>query len=147
VTDLDGELERMRVEARHKLEGERELEDKLADYERKLAPPAAAVPERDVEEPKEAPKPSVEARVAAHAAEQAAEHAAERVTRLSTPKLLAGLLLLVFGAWIAERLIGPVVAIAICLILVILGYRLIKWLGSDEKDEAEAPSRDDDEDR
>ncbi len=135
MTDLDGELERMRVEARHKLEGERELEDKLADYERKLAPPTAAVPERDVEDAKEAPKPSVEARVAA----QAAEHAAEKVTGLSTPKLLAGLLLLVFGAWIAERLIGPVVAIAICLILVVLGYRLIKWLGSDGKDEVEAP--------
>ena len=142
MTDFDGELERMRVEARHKLEGERELEERLADYERARTEPPAAVPEKkeEAEEKKVAPVASVEARLAARTAEEAAA----KVTGLSTPKLLAGLLLLVFGAWIADKLIGPLVAIAVVLILIMLGYRFIKWLGSDEKDEPEDPSREGD---
>ena len=71
------------------------------------------------------------------AAEKAAADAAATVSRLSTPKLLVYFVVLIFGAWIIERLIGPIVAMAVLVIIGILGYRLLKWLATpapDEKD-------------
>jgi hypothetical protein len=157
MTDLDGELEKLRAEARHRLEGERELDEKLAGYERERierelrmppepAPAAAAADEesdaRDDEAPAkaeaakpESTKPSVTAGLTAAAAERGAKEAATKVSSLSTPKLVGYAIAFIFAAWIVDRLIGPIVAIVVLGILAILGYRLLRWMGAPDDDE------------
>ena len=141
--DVDGELERLRAETRHRLEGEKELEDKLAEYElaalKAAAPPPAAKAKPAAEERSE--KPSLEAQLAKSAAGSAAKKAAREVSSLSTPKLLGALLALVFGVWILERLLAPIVALAVLAIVLILGWRFLSWLTSDEKDDDDDPAR------
>jgi hypothetical protein len=150
VTDLDGELERMRAETRHRLDSEQELEEKLAAYEKSLAPLAPPRIPEDVEEDQEAaekPAPA-ETSVAAKAAGDVAKSAAKKVVGFSTPKLLATVVALFFGAWILERVIGPLVTLAIFAIVVLLGYRLLRWFvgGKEPAEEAGKDDAKDDED-
>ena len=160
VTDFDGELERMRAETRQRLQDEKELEAKLAEYKTPELPPENVldlVPvkedeedEDDEDDEEEKPRPaekkaegSVATTVAANAAAETAKKAAREVSTFSTTKLVVILVGLVFGAWIIERLIGPIVTLAVLAILVLLGYRLLKWLTTPSKDE---PAEKDDED-
>lgn len=155
MTDFDGELERMRAETRQRLQDEKELEAKLAEYKTPELPPENVldlVPvkedeedeedEDDEEDEEEKPRPaekkaegSVATTVAANAAAETAKKAAREVSTFSTTKLVVILVGLVFGAWIIERLIGPIVTLAVLAILVLLGYRLLKWLTTPSKDE------------
>jgi hypothetical protein len=140
VTDLDGELEKLRAEARHRLEGERELQEKLAAYEQvdrelRAPPETAPLPDDDEERAATRPVKTAKASLTAKAAEQTAKEAAERVSSLSTPKLVGGLVALIFAAWIIDRLIAPIVAIAVLAVFVILGYRFLRWITSADEDD------------
>jgi hypothetical protein len=151
VTDLDGEFERMRAEARHRLESEQELEEKLAHYEAALAPPA---PPREAEATDDdeddaadakadaaAAAPTTATGLATKAAGDAAKVAARNVLGFSTPKLLATMVLLIFGAWILHSVLGPLVTLGVFAIVVILGYRLLRWFVGGK--EAPEPTKED----
>ena len=145
MTDVDGELEKLRAEARHRLEGEKELEDKLAAYEREIAPPpraSAASREADeddvdeVEDVKEKPaEPVVSSSLTAQLAEAKAKETVAKVSSFSTPKLVALLAVIVFGGWIINNLIWPLIGLASLLIVCLLGYRFLRWLSSGPDDD------------
>jgi F0F1-type ATP synthase assembly protein I len=145
TNDWDRELEKMRAETRQRLDGEKELEAKLAEYKTPELPPENVldrVKDEDDDDDEEDEKPaekkaegSLAANVAANAAAESAKKAAREVSTFSTPKLIAILVGLVFGAWIIDRLIGPIVTLVVLAILVLLGYRLLKWLTTPEKED------------
>lgn len=152
MTDLDGELERLRAEARHRLDGERELEEKLASYERELRDPPRVdavtddADDESVEEKRaQAPKKTnpLAASLAAKAAEESARSAAKSVSALSTPRLLAYLVGLIFAAWIVNQLIGPIIALAVLAVFVILGYRFLRWFTSPDDGGSDGDDEDD----
>ncbi len=145
MTDLDGEIEKLRAEARHRLDGERELEEKLAGYERELRAPRETETETENENENEnenevaKPKPpsAVQSSLTAQVAEAKAKEAAAKVGSFSTPKLVVLLAVIVFGGWIINNLIGPLVALATLLIICLLGYRFLRWLTTSDPDDDE----------
>src|SRR5208282_6926194 len=92
--------------------------------------------EDEAEKPAEKPaERSLAANVAASAAAETAKKAAKEVSSFSTAKLLGVLVAVVFGAWIVNALIWPIVVLAVLAILGLLGYRLLKWMAKSDKDE------------
>lgn len=141
MTDLDGELERLRAEARERLKGEQELADQRAAYEkieRELREPPKSVA-KDEESDDEESAPVASSSLSAKAAEHAAQETAKKVSALSTPKLLVLLVVLAFGAIIVQRIIGPLVTLACLAILLLLAYRGFRWFvgGSDAEPDGE----------
>jgi hypothetical protein len=138
VTDLDGEVERLRAEARHRLEGERELEEKLAGYEKEVAaraaPPAAEHAKEDEDEDEEERAAATSAAtggLVTEATKASAKKAASSFLGLSTPSLLAGLVAIIFGVLILERILVPIAGLVVLAIVVLLGYRFFRWFSSD----------------
>lgn len=151
MTDLDGELEKLRAEVRHRIEGERELEEKLAAYKEAAPLPPETAPLEDVDsdedddeasETKAAEKsPSLGASLATNTAAETAKKAAKDVSAFSTPKLLVLLVAVVFAAWLIRVLVAPIVALAVLGIVVLLGYRFLRWLTSSAEDDGDGGGR------
>jgi hypothetical protein len=122
VSELDAEFEKLREEARRRLDADKELEAKIDSF--------ARLPEADpqIERPAPVEKPRErEPDKAFEAAAVAARAAGKRVNKLSTTKLAIAAGVLILTLAVLDKIVAPILGLVILAVIVLLGIRFLRW--------------------